>query len=208
MTNGDDKTVEIMLADYSTCMEQKRSIENIKWTLFGIFFPAILVVFGFMTDFFSKDSQISFNVSVIFSIMSLALIWGWVILSVRLDMGVSVREKHIKELENNIIAGGALSKLSETHCHEMATSKLSALPSFKQIFSVIVGIFSGISIWFPILITWDSLTSDCNCRFVSDVVLWILLFIFILLSGYLYRFFDDMVPLFNDNEKDTPLDKK
>lgn len=189
----DDEKFKLWKIDYQSSSEHARYLQTVKWTLLGILFPIILIVLG---QVILSIETMKFEMVVVSCIMSLTLIWAWVLFAVRFDMGDYALTQYIEHLEMVLFDQDskklpALS-LGRKKTHYISFNRLGPL-DLRKVLAFVVGIFSGFSIW---LIFYKFELDVINYPF--DIAIWtkhlLLLLMLINLSIFGYMMIHYRIP--------------
>ncbi len=187
-------------ADYEEAGRMYRFWDQMKYTVFGILFSAVIIVMGIT---FSNYDRIPWYLMILSSTLTLILIWTWVIFQIRLETGVHVIGIYMKAMEIKLFDRHVyVRNFGHYYAKEALDSKLFKILEAKTMYKLIFSSFSGVSILLPILKYWPTFPLLQNNDWINVTTYAGLLLGFVVLFWLLYGW------LVKDMPSEKIFDKK
>ncbi len=141
----DNQVINLWLKDYEEAAEQNRFYNNIAYTIFGIFFSAVVIVLGLMIDGYEKTEMIMIFIA---SFLSLSLIWGAATIFNRMLAGANANGTYAESIEEILFEKKIYNR---SFAHKLSKDELDRhhIPNVGIVLSFVVSVFSGFSVWLP-----------------------------------------------------------
>lgn len=169
--------------DYEEAANQYRHWDQAKNTFFSVFFSAIIIVTGIEVSFFA---DISFLMVSLCSLLSLILIWGWVVIQRRFETGVNVNGIYLKVMEEKLFKNDINSR---NFSHKWARKFLPDYPTAHHVYLIITSIFSGFLFWLPLIKLWPDISFNAKLSPYEPIFMLIAIVVPIVASGIIYHLF-------------------
>lgn len=178
---------DLWIKDYEETTEQSRFFNNVAYTIYGIFFSAVVITLGIMLEGFETTTPVMIYIT---SALSLVLIWASAIIFNRMTLGANINNIYAKSMEE-VLFNGEINNRNFSHRLSNEVLKNRYIPDVGYILSVVVAFFSGFALWLSYAKFFTNSNWFTGSSNLKNVAYWGAIPLFVFVSWVIYYFWLD-----------------